>query len=383
MDYRARDFPLAKPRSQARLTALRYLPGAFMLLVLAGGLALSLLSPATFELPTGEAVLDGSWTASYQRNYEAGLVSREPALNLWSALTFSLFREGRPGVLIGQRNWLFVNEEFFSFNPQALSYQANLRFMLAVAGYLERLGIRLLVAPIPAKASIYPERLGRYALPESAQARYGAFLADLAALGIPAVDLRAPMLAAKPQELMFLPSDTHWTPQGAKVSAAAIAAEVAEAELFPALGEQPYQLIKVGKERHRGDLRTFLPFGFLEPLMRFPPDRLERFVAEPVGGLGSDLFAEVHIPVALVGTSFSADSRWAFQGALQAALGADVLNAAAPGVGPFNPMLRYLQSAAFRSSPPELVIWEIPERYLSAHYPLPQTLEQLSAAVSP
>ena len=53
---------------------------------------------------------------------------------------------------------------------------------------------------------------------------------------------------------------------------------------------------------------------------------------------GGGLFGTQTIPVTLVGTSYSADERWNFTGALQTALGADVLNLATEGRGPLPPM---------------------------------------------
>jgi alginate O-acetyltransferase complex protein AlgJ len=69
--------------------------------------------------------------------------------------------------------------------------------------------------------------------------------------------------------------------------------------------------------------------------------------------------------VALVGTSYSQDERWGFADALKVALGADVLNVAARGEGPFAPMRAYLEGETVVDVPPELVVWEIPERYLT------------------
>jgi alginate O-acetyltransferase complex protein AlgJ len=76
------------------------------------------------------------------------------------------------------------------------------------------------------------------------------------------------------------------------------------------------------------------------------------------------LFGDEKIPVALVGTSYSANPLWNFAGFLEEALQTDVINAAEEGQGPFETMKTYLASAAFRDNPPELVVWEIPERYL-------------------
>jgi len=86
---------------------------------------------------------------------------------------------------------------------------------------------------------------------------------------------------------------------------------------------------------------------------------------------GSDLLGDAETPeVALVGTSYSAQPRWNFHGALQEALQQDVGNYAKEGLGPFAPMFEYLKSADFAQAPPRLVVWEIPERYLVTHQKL-------------
>ena len=81
------------------------------------------------------------------------------------------------------------------------------------------------------------------------------------------------------------------------------------------------------------------------------------------GLLGGDAPA-----VTLVGTSYSANARWGFESQLKATLGTDVINAAQEGKGPMIPMREYLKSAAYRNAPPKLVLWEIPERFLSTAY---------------
>ena len=70
----------------------------------------------------------------------------------------------------------------------------------------------------------------------------------------------------------------------------------------------------------------------------------------------------------LVGTSYSANARWGLESQLKATLGTDVINAAQEGKGPMVPMREYLKSATYRNAPPELVIWEIPERFIVKDY---------------
>lgn len=72
------------------------------------------------------------------------------------------------------------------------------------------------------------------------------------------------------------------------------------------------------------------------------------------------LFADNEVPVALVGTSYSANPNWNFVGALKEALRSDVVSYAEDGHGPVLPMLSYLKSDAFKNSPPQVLIWEFP-----------------------
>ncbi len=93
-------------------------------------------------------------------------------------------------------------------------------------------------------------------------------------------------------------------------------------------------------------------------------------------GAGDDLFGDSQQPrLALVGTSYSANPRWNFEGALKQALSADLINYAKEGKGPLEPMLELLQDEGFRKDPPQLLVWEFPERYL----PMASDLSQFDA----
>ena len=90
-----------------------------------------------------------------------------------------------------------------------------------------------------------------------------------------------------------------------------------------------------------------------------------------------DLFSSIELPeVVLLGTSFSADRRWNFDGALKQAFAVDIQNLAEQGQGPIAPMARFLSdylpdhlpNQLQESDNLKLVIWEIPERYLSVAY---------------
>lgn len=342
------------------------LSGWFMALFLAGSVVISLGNPALLTSPD-EPLLDGGWTAAFQRSFDQQSPLLGPATTVWGVLEYALFRQGREGVLVGSNGWLYSSEEF-EFPARAETAAAVLMTNAeAAAAVRERLaedGVELVVALLPAKARLYPEHLGRYRLPAGPRLRYSLALAEFRAAGITTVDLLQPLESAKLERPVFLRTDTHWTPYGARMAAEAIAAEVAGLDRFDWLDAVHFTSNRLDPRPYRGDLAGFLPLGPLYEPLGPEDDLLARRVTESTEGPSQDLFAAVELPVTLVGTSYSQDDRWNFAGSLREALGNDVLVAAQEGEGPYRPMIDYLQGDAYRSAKPEVVIWEVPERYL-------------------
>lgn len=357
-DQFAKSKPLtASATAPVRLLA--WVPGVFMLLFLAVGLLLALATPTTRRPPQGGAVLSGEWAAQYQAAFEEQLPLRPVAVHSWTALIYTVFREGRQGVLIGTEGWLFTTEEF-ALDPKPL--QVDVATIEAVRDALAHHGAALVIALVPAKARVYEAHLGRYTLPPAVRDRYQVVLSELHARGIIAPDLLAALSEAKAHDAVFLRTDTHWTPYGAAVSAEALA-QALEGLRLPFIGEDTFKTHLGEVRRFEGDLFNFLPLGPLGHLGP-KPDKLTTVETVQTSGNPLGLFDEVTIPVTLVGTSYSAGRPWNFDGALKEVLGADVLNVAAEGQGPLVPMQRYLDSPRFADAPPALVIWEIPERYV-------------------
>ena len=73
--------------------------------------------------------------------------------------------------------------------------------------------------------------------------------------------------------------------------------------------------------------------------------------------------------VALVGTSYSADPQWNFEGALKQHLNTELSNFAQSAQGPLAPMNTFLEQQLNNLPELQVVIWEIPERYLLVGYP--------------
>jgi alginate O-acetyltransferase complex protein AlgJ len=305
-------------------------------------------------------VVSGRATNEITRLYNDKFLFRNAGIDLFGMLSYGLFREGRRGVLIGADGFLFSAEEFESAPDAHANLAANVDFIVRSAGTIEASGAKLLVAIVPAKARIYPDQTGRYAWPAEPQGRLQRAAALMRQSKIDAIDLSQALWSAKSEGQVFLKTDTHWTSFGASAAATAIATR---ARGIAELGDEvPVTLTAGNAAPHRGDLLRYIRLGPFTGTAGPEPDSLVTWTANVE--TGETLLGDASIPIALVGTSYSADPRWSFRAFLANALKADVLDVAAEGKGPFDPMTDYIASEAFRDAPPKLVIWEIPERFL-------------------
>lgn len=286
-------------------------------------------------------LLNGKAAIAYEKNFDEKLFFADKAAREWGRADYALFREGKKGVVV-EGDWLFTAEEF-EFHPDATRRIAEKSAVIAqTRDRLKSRGIDLVVLPVPAKARLYAPDYPSYNY-----SIYEVFLGALKDWEVKTADPLPTMEAAK--DGLYFKTDTHWTPKGARLAAQALA------PFFQ--GDRRYETESGAEENLEGDLTRYAPGA----------NFAERFESARTAPLeNGDLFTDSSIPVTLVGTSYSADPRWNFAGFLQEALRADVYNAADPGLGPFETMRAYLDSAAYRDHPPRLIVWEIPERYVTA-----------------
>jgi alginate O-acetyltransferase complex protein AlgJ len=305
-------------------------------------------------------VVSGKAAHAVTRLYNDNFLFRDTGIDLFGVLSYALFGEGRKGVLIGADGYLFSAEEYETSPAAEENLRANIEFIARSAQTIKTAGALLIVAIVPAKARIYPEKTDGYVWPPEPASRLHRAVDLLRLKGLPFIDLTAALQNEKRQRQVFLKTDTHWTGDGAAAAADAIAAALpASADL----GEPARVQLSVGAPAvHHGDLMRYVRLGPLASAMGPAPDTLVTAIATVESG--ETLLGDTDIPVALVGTSYSADPRWSFRAHLASELQRDVLDVASQGEGPFKPMSNYLGSANFRQSPPKLVIWEIPERFL-------------------
>ncbi|MCQ2005932.1 alginate O-acetyltransferase [Rhizobium sp. NRK18] len=326
--------------------------------------------------------VDGDATKDMDHLYKTSLPHREVAIGVVGAARYALLGAGRDGVVVGKDGWLFTEEEFRPISEadieDAVARIAEVRDELRAAGS------ELVVVPIPAKADVYAEHLGTIMSGDAIRNAYGTFNTSLKAAGITTVDSRQALIADKEKAGVFLQSDTHWTPDGAQVVAGAIGQAVNGAGLDFAKEEVKGKTEK--PVEFWGDLTKFITSPDYAATAGLKQEKVPLFRAElQKEDAATDIFGsdDAGVPVVLVGTSYSANENWSFQDFLEMSMSTDVLNLAKEGMGPGVPMLDFLKSDTFKSTPPQLVIWEFPVRYLSQDILWKRADEPASASVAP
>ena len=342
---------------QVILKAARYaLPVAFFGYAAVVNLGYTKL-PGANDLSFDIGLLRGTLSAKVDSVYRESLPHRAPAIGMIGALRYLAVGEGRKGVVTGSDGWLFTAEEL---RPMQDPLSVPLGRVADVQAKLAAVGAKLVIVPVPGKLDVYVT----HGSPDEAvgiAGLYQQFLAGLVAQGIPALDARAALKTAAASQPAFFRTDTHWTPAGATAVAQALAAS---GLVTP--GDTGFDTTRAAQKTFTGDLVSYITTDGIAPLLGLTPEAAVPYTAVARDTDASDIFAGATAgSTVLIGTSYSANPAWSFAEALKLALGRDVLNEAVEGQGPLRPMQDYLASASFRDAPPELVIWEIPVRYLS------------------
>ncbi len=251
----------------------------------------------------------------------------------------------------GPDGWLLRDDDLeteFTLNPRTLTYLRRLNEALRAQG------VTLVVAAQPPRGvALPPDGVPGYR-PGDVLERYREVRGALQSAGLVVTDLAT---VARDTPGYFFRRDHHWTPDGARSSAEAVAAAIANTPSFASTTfvPQTFRTEVVRNEAQRG--------SFGEAVGRIcgrapPAETFTRYRTVAETGSGDDLFSAVAPPVALVGTSNSARNDLNFAGFLAEASGLEVLNASLIGGGPEAALDAYLRSATFREARPAFLVWE-------------------------
>lgn len=334
--------------------------GWLFLVAIFSGL-LSLLYPVGHFFVTEPAAWEqfrkGELVRKLERHVDEEFVLREPSIAFWADASYLLFHAGRPGVLVGEQEWLFTREEYYFDARSEQRLAQNLAQLTETVCALEALGKQVLLVPVPAKRRLYAQWSGR-PVSTGMDSLYQRITAALSASRIPWLDTLPLMQQAARQDAVFMRTDTHWSPYGAEVVAEGVAATLTLPQ------SRHYQTREVAVENWEGDLLRYLPTsGGIGPQRQEPLPRYETAALDQAQDADA-LLGDDMPPVALVGTSYSAMDEWHFPGFLREQLGEDVLVYALEAQGPFAAMREFLNDPAARDARVKYVLWEVPERAL-------------------
>lgn len=251
----------------------------------------------------------------------------------------------------GPEGWLLRDDDLateFDWDLQTFTYLRRLNEALAAQG------VTLIIAAQPPRGVALDMGSVPDYLPKDALERYSTLRKTLQNAGLVVTDLAA-VVGNTPD--YFFRRDHHWTPDGARSSAEAVAKTIASTPTFGSttFAPQTFRTEALETEAQRG--------SFGEAIGRIcgrspPAETFTRYrtVAEleDEGGL----FEASAPPIALVGTSNSAREDLNFAGFLAQASGLEVLNASLIGGGPEAALSAYLRSETFREARPVFLVWE-------------------------
>ena len=187
-------------------------------------------------------------------------------------------------VVVGRRRWLFykpaVQYLIERWSPEKDHGQGDI--FSAVTSFRDQLakrGIRLLLVPVPNKASVYPDMLTRRARKTDDQVRGKTLeiVSRLRQAGIEVVDLFGVFRQARASlpvdesTIYYLPQDSHWSAQGMQLAAKTVGQKILELG-WVKKGYAEYALKPVAIQQ-RGDILKMIQVPQIE--RQFDPEQIQ------------------------------------------------------------------------------------------------------------
>jgi alginate O-acetyltransferase complex protein AlgJ len=264
-------------------------------------------------------------------------------------------------VAVGKDGWLFpiwdeVRRVEIKRLPQVVDRLGQAMDLMKGAK------IQVAIVLTPVKSRIYKEFLpDDFKFTTEPDHRYAMALEQLRHTGALVPDLAAPLLAmrtAEPNKPLFFRADTHWTALGAEAAATEVARQIQDKFHLPASAQPGTKLGPlVTALQSKNDLAALLPPAQAAqyPLESFQIHQVED--GQESGALVDDDAADV----VLIGNSFM-QPKLGFQPMLSNQLNRPVsLVWKVHQVGPYQTLLSYLHSEAFRRQRPNLIVWNFHE----------------------
>ncbi len=238
-----------------------------------------------------------------------------------------------------------------------------------LAKVLQENGTTLVYVAIPAKSQVMvdalPDHVKDYGFdPELAQMIYTDIITRLSNVGIVAPNVMTALQNVTGEERAFFGADFHWTSQGARAAADAIATSIKADPSYAELTPSRFESKPLGKQVAFSGMRRSLQTFCVNAL---PSTETMAYKTTPVESANGDaaaldIFAgsDAAVPAVLVGTSFSDSSINNFAGFLTELSGLAIVNYAITGGNQYGALTSYLTSDEFKNQRPRFLIWENP-----------------------
>ncbi|WP_321816169.1 MULTISPECIES: alginate O-acetyltransferase AlgX-related protein [unclassified Paraburkholderia] len=359
-----------KPLPQMPATRAGKIVAVTLMVLLFVGLFCNLRFAATAEslLPhavTRAGLLDGTVSKALASRMADTPIAADSA-RVQRALGWLTLGDLGPRVRQGCPGWLFLRDELNVYADGENHLATRAATVAAVQRELASHGIALLVAVVPDKSRIEPQHLCSLYRPVSLNGRLADWVSRLEAQRVPVVDLGNALRSV--QGDAFFRTDTHWTQDGAGASAQAVAQRIRALGVTLGASKPGYRVEQKPAALRHGDLVRLagleeLPMSW-QPRAEVVASRAYVHEAQAASS-ADDLFGDADLPnIAVIGTSYSTTSDFVPQLAL--ALGTGVGNFAREGAKFGGSARAYFASAAYKQTPPKLVVWELDERDLQA-----------------
>lgn len=243
----------------------------------------------------------------------------------------------------------------------------SLALLARLSETLERRGTTLIYVPLPSKGMAMPGALPEVAAaygfdPEIAGDVYRDTVARLREAGVVTVDALEPLLGLPDGQLAYIPTDHHWSSEGSRAVAAAVAGALSETPAYAEAERTEFETRSLGVQDIVSPIRREIQAMCRETIPASETEAFETAAVAPAEVAADDIFASAASgpPVALVGTSMSRTDAFNFDGFLAEATGLDVANYAVVGGNQFGSVVSYLMSDEFLAAPPRFLVWENP-----------------------
>ena len=264
----------------------------------------------------------------------------------------------------GYDGWFFRNNDLkmdFSISPEVSGYFGRLNKAL------EAKGVKLVLVPLLGRAMMAPDMVDHE---NPWQENYNIDLANLSYTqlvdglnkeGVQTISLLDSVNKTKDKDpyLYNFKRDIHWKPEGARR-----VADVIGPVLQQVKGHEKFSTVNTtSKERAEPVGRAGTITEELqklctdkieaEPFTPYDPVRTDEKSADALFGSG-----ESAVPIALVGTSFSAVDEFNFLPFLEESSKYEIANFSIAGGGIFTSLISYLASPFFHENVPPVIVWE-------------------------